>query len=109
MVEAKLAGVLAMFGSIVLVLLMPWFDWHPVRSALFRPLFRATLLAFVASVFVLGYVGAQPAEGIWSWVGLALTGYYLAFFLVILPLLSKHEKAQPLPTGIHEAVLAKTV
>ena len=80
-----------------------------MRSALFRPLFRATLLAFVASVFVLGYVGAQPAEGIWPWVGLALTGYYLAFFLVILPLLSKHEKAQPLPTGIHEAVLAKTV
>jgi ubiquinol-cytochrome c reductase cytochrome b subunit len=109
LVEAKLMGVVAMFGSIALVLLMPWLDWHPVRSALFRPVFRVALLAYVASVFVLGYVGAQPAEGIWPWVGLILTGYYLAFFLVILPLLSKHEKAQPLPASIHEAVLAKTV
>ncbi len=107
LVEAKLMGVLAMFGSIALVLLMPWFDWHPVRSARFRPMFQVTLLAYVASVFVLGYVGAQPAEGIWPWVGLALTGYYFAFFLVVLPLLSKHEYVQPLPTSIHEAVLAE--
>lgn len=106
LVEAKLAGVLAMFGSIALVLLMPWLDWHPLRSARFRPLFQMSLLIYVGSVFVLGYVGAQPAEGAWPWIGLALTGYYFAFFLVILPLLSKHEKALPTPASIHEAVLA---
>ncbi len=109
LVEGKLLGVLAMFGSILLVLLMPWLDTHPVRSALFRPLYKIALFAFVASVFVLGYVGAQPAEGIWPWVGLGLTGYYMAFLLVILPLLSKHEKALPLPASIHEAVLAQKV
>jgi len=106
-VEAKLAGVLAMFGSIILVMLMPWLDWHPVRSSRFRPMYQITLLVYIASVFVLGYVGAMPAEGIWPWIGLALTGYYFAFFLVILPLLSKHEKSLPLPASIHDAVLAK--
>ena len=104
-VEAKLGGVLAMFGSIGLLLIMPWLDWHPVRSARFRPLYRIALLIFVAAVFVLGYVGAKPAEGIWPWVGLGATGYYFAFFLVLLPLLAKHEKALPLPTSIYDSVL----
>ena len=95
-----------MFGSIILVMLMPWLDWHPVRSSRFRPMYQITLLVYIASVFVLGYVGAKPAEGIWPWIGLVLTGYYFAFFLVILPLLSKHEKALAQPASIHDAVLA---
>jgi len=106
-VEAKLAGVLAMFGAIALLMLMPWFDWHPVRSSAFRPFYKIALLVFVVNVVVLGYVGSQPAEGIWPWVGLGATGYYLAFFLVILPLLSKHEPVATLPVSIHQAVLAK--
>jgi quinol-cytochrome oxidoreductase complex cytochrome b subunit len=104
-VEAKLGGVLAMFGAVGLLFVLPWCDTHPVRSARYRPLYKASLLFFVAMVLLLGYVGAKPAEGIWPWIGLAATGYYMAFFLVILPLLSKHEKALPLPASIAQAVL----
>ena len=32
-ISAKLGGVLAMFGSLLALALMPWLDWHPVRSA----------------------------------------------------------------------------
>ena len=39
--------------------------------------------------------------------GLLATGYYFAFFLVILPWLSKNEKGRDLPASIHEAVLAE--
>ena len=107
LVEAKLAGVLVMFGSIALLAVLPWLDTHPVKSARFRPLFRLAVLLLVVDFIILGVVGGKPAEGIWPYIGLAATGYYFAFFLAICPWLSLHEKALPLPTSINEAVLAK--
>ncbi len=104
-IPAKLGGVLAMFGSIALLLVLPWLDTHPVRSARFRPLYRQFLLLMVASVVVLGYVGAQLPEGIWVILGQLCTAYYFAFFLIILPVLSRIEEAKPLPNSINEAVL----
>lgn len=106
-IEAKLGGVLAMFGSIAMLLIMPWLDTHKVRSARFRPLYRLALLAFVAAFAALGVAGAKPAEGLWLLVAQGATAYYFAFFIVILPWLSKHEKALPVPNSIHEAVLAE--
>jgi ubiquinol-cytochrome c reductase cytochrome b subunit len=104
-IEAKLGGVLTMFGSIALLFVLPWLDTHPVRSARFRPQYRQFLLLMVASVFVLGYVGAKPPEGIWVILGQLCTAYYFVFFLVILPVLSRKEVAKPLPNSINEAVL----
>ncbi len=66
-VSAKLGGVLAMFGSIALLLILPWLDSHPLRSARFRPLFRIFVIIFALSVIVLGYAGSQPADKVyWS-------------------------------------------
>lgn len=66
-ISAKLGGVLAMFGSIGLLVIMPWLDNHPIRSARFRPLFRVFVLFFTFSVFVLGYAGSQSADKVyWS-------------------------------------------
>ncbi len=119
LIEAKLGGVLAMFGSIVMVLLMPWFDKHPVRSARYRPKFRIALLVFVAAVFALGKIGGMPADSplihfsesftlTTTHIAQVLTLYYFAFFLVILPVLSKTEKALPMPDSINDAVLKST-
>ncbi|MES2729349.1 MAG: cytochrome b/b6 [Pseudomonadota bacterium] len=105
-IEAKLGGVIAMFGSIAMLLIMPWLDSHPVRSARFRPLYKFALLLFVAAFAALGVAGAKPAEGLWLAVSQLATAYYFAFFIVILPWLSKNEKALALPNSIHEAVLA---
>jgi ubiquinol-cytochrome c reductase cytochrome b subunit len=115
-IEAKLGGVLAMFGSIALVMLMPWFDTHPVRSARYRPKYKAALLAFVACVLVLGKMGGMPADVplikftdtlafTTTHVSQLMTLYYFAFFLVVLPYLSRHEKALPMPETIHQSVL----
>ena len=111
-IEAKLGGVLAMFGSILLWFVLPWLDSHPIRSARFRPQFRLFLLILLVVFLFLGYAGSQSADAtllslpiaIW---GLAATGYYFAFFLVIVPILSKQEKGKALPKSIHEAVLAE--
>ncbi|MCD8566689.1 MAG: cytochrome b N-terminal domain-containing protein [Alphaproteobacteria bacterium] len=111
-VEAKLGGVLAMFGAIALWLFMPWLDRHPLRSAVFRPLFRTLFLVLVVDFVFLGYVGSQPADATLfglplSIFGLAATGYYFAFFIVLLPVLSTKEAGKPVPKSIHEAVLAQ--
>ncbi|HCH94663.1 MAG TPA: cytochrome b, partial [Erythrobacter sp.] len=37
---AKLLGVIAMFGSILVWFILPWLDKSPVRSGHYRPLFR---------------------------------------------------------------------
>ena len=110
-VNAKLAGVLAMFGSVVLLVFMPWLDWHPVRSARFRPLFKWATLILAADFIVLGYVGMATADATLFgvipllWIGQLGTGYYFAYFLAVLPWLSRNEKALPLPNSINEAVL----
>ncbi|MBK8211268.1 MAG: cytochrome b/b6 [Rhodospirillales bacterium] len=103
-VPAKLLGVTAMFGSIIVLLFLPWLDRSPVRSARFRPIYKQFFWVFLANCFVLGYVGSKPAEGVWIPIGQAATAYYFAHFLIILPLLSFLERPKPLPASISAAV-----
>ncbi len=58
-VPAKLAGVIAMFGAIAMLALVPWLDTSPVRSARFRPVYRIFFWIFVVVVVVLGWIGSQ--------------------------------------------------
>ena len=51
---AKLWGVLAMFGSILLLFLLPWLDKSPVRSGNYRPVFKRFFWILVLDVIVLG-------------------------------------------------------
>ena len=103
--DAKLAGVLAMFGSIAVLFLLPWLDRSPVRSSRFRPLFRQFFWLFVIDCVVLGWVGANPAEGYFVIIGRIATAFYFLYFLVIIPLLGILEKPRPVPTSISEPVL----
>jgi ubiquinol-cytochrome c reductase cytochrome b/c1 subunit len=102
--SAKLLGVIAMFGSIIVLLFLPWLDRSPVRSARFRPLYKQFFWIFGAVCVLLGYVGSKPAEGIWIPIGQAATAYYFAHFLIILPLLSYIERPRPLPASISAPV-----
>jgi ubiquinol-cytochrome c reductase cytochrome b subunit len=56
-IPAKLLGVIAMFGSIILLFFLPWLDKSPVRSGNYRPLFKKFFWLLVADVVVLGYCG----------------------------------------------------
>ncbi|ADZ69602.1 cytochrome b [Polymorphum gilvum] len=107
-VPDKLGGVVAMFGSIAVLFVLPWLDTSKVRSGTFRPLFKQFFWIFAAVCVGLGYLGAMPAEGIYVILARILTIYYFAHFLIILPLLGFLEKPLPLPASISEAVLAKS-
>jgi ubiquinol-cytochrome c reductase cytochrome b/c1 subunit len=108
-IEAKLGGVLAMFGAVAILFVLPWLDTHPVRSGKFRPLFRIFFWLFAVNAVVLGYVGSQPAEGIMVRVGQIATFWYFFHFLVILPLLSVKERVMQLPHSISAPVLKPSV
>ena len=104
---AKLWGVLAMFGSILLLFFLPWIDTSPVRSANFRPAIRYGLLALLFSVLLLGYVGGAEATPRNVILGQLATAIYFGYFLVYLPIVSRLERPRPVPNSITEAVLAR--
>lgn len=104
LIDVAFGGALAMFASIFILFLLPFLDWHPVRSARYRPLFRIFFLLLVIDVFVLGFVGASPALGMSVLIGQAATAYYFAFFVVILPLLSLYEPVKNLPETLSDTL-----
>ncbi|MER9582078.1 cytochrome b N-terminal domain-containing protein [Mesorhizobium sp. M0276] len=106
-IDSKLGGVLAMFGSIAVLFLVPWLDSSKVRSAVYRPWYRLFFWIFVADALFLGWLGSQPAEGAYVVMSQLATLYYFAFFIIVMPLLGLIETPRPLPHSITEAVLEK--
>jgi ubiquinol-cytochrome c reductase cytochrome b/c1 subunit len=100
LISSKLGGVLLMGGAIIILMLLPWLDRSPVKSARYRPLYRKFFWLHFVSFVTLGWVGSQPAEGLPVLIGQIATVYYFLHFLVVLPLLSKYEKTLPVPDSI---------
>ncbi len=104
-VPDKLGGVIAMFGAIAVLFVLPWLDTSRVRSASFRPIYKWFMLVLVVDVIVLGFCGANPPAGFWIPLSQVATLYYFFHFLVLLPILGKIERPLPLPPSIADAVL----
>ncbi len=104
-ISSKLGGVIAMFGSILILFVLPWLDTSKVRSMRYRPVARMWFFLFVISCIALGYLGGKPAEGTYVMFAQIFTAYYFAFFLIILPLLGIMETPKPLPRSIAESVV----
>ena len=103
-IPQKLLGVIAMFGSLLILLVLPWIDRSPVKSARFRPVYKWLFWVFVVVCFVLGYIGAKPPEGWYVVVGRIATAAYFLFFVAVY-FLSYIERPKPLPASISEPVL----
>jgi ubiquinol-cytochrome c reductase cytochrome b/c1 subunit len=104
----KLAGVVVMFSSILILVFLPWLDAAKTRSCKYRPLAKQFFWMFVIVSILLGYLGSQPPEGIYVIAGRILTACYFAYFLIVLPLLSVIETPRATPNSIADAVLAKS-
>ena len=104
-VPDKLFGVLLMFGSIVVLFFLPWLDTMKVRSARYRPFYKMFFFIFVLDCLLLGYLGAQVPEGIYLLLSRVSTFYYFAFFILIMPALSRLERPNPMPIGISNPAL----
>ena len=96
-----------MFAAIFVLVLLPWLDTSKVRSSVFRPIYRKFFWVLVSTVILLGYLGAKPPEGIYLVLSRIATAYYFIHFLILLPVLGRYEKTDPLPMSISDPVLDK--
>ncbi|EAQ36587.1 cytochrome c1 [Nitrobacter sp. Nb-311A] len=103
----KLAGVAAMFSAILILAFLPWLDSAKTRSMRYRPLAKQCFWIFVGVCLGLGYLGAKPPEGVYVVAGRILTACYFAYFLIVLPILSRIEKPRTVPNSIADDVLGK--
>jgi len=106
-IPSKLIGVIAMFGSILTLFLLPWLDTSRVRSAFFRPIYKWMFWLLVLDCFALGFVGAHRPEGWYVVLGRFATAYYFLHFWILMPIIGKLERPLPLPTSISAAILEK--
>ncbi|AFJ03351.1 Ubiquinol--cytochrome c reductase, cytochrome B subunit [Methylophaga frappieri] len=99
-VPDKLWGVIAMGLAIVVLFLLPWLDRSKVRSVRYRgPAFRTALVLFVISFLALGYLGTQPATGLYTMLARVFTFIYFAFF-ILMPIYTKLDKDKPVPERV---------
>ena len=88
----KTGGILAMFGSILILATLPYTDKSRIRSATFRPIYKwflGMLFVDLVGLFALGY---HPVEDYVQEIGLKFTFVYFFFFCVIVPNMARFER-----------------
>jgi quinol-cytochrome oxidoreductase complex cytochrome b subunit len=87
----KIGGVIAMFGSLLILLTIPFTNSSEVRSTVFRPIFKVLYWLLVVSFLILGWIGQMPVDYPYTEVGIVAMIYYFFFFLVIIPFIGHLE------------------
>ena len=109
---SQFPGVLAMGAAVLILLFLPWLDRAKVRSVRYRGnLYKSSLVLFVISFFILGYLGVKPTN-VWGSLGpffgdletavvvaRICTIIYFAFF-ILMPLITRFDKTKPLPKNL---------
>jgi ubiquinol-cytochrome c reductase cytochrome b subunit len=99
-VPDKLWGAILMGGAVFIPLFLPWLDRSRVRSIRYRGwIYRASLGLFVVSFFALGWLGLQPAEGVYVALARVFSVLYFAFFL-LMPYYTSIDKTRPVPERV---------
>lgn len=88
----KLLGVLALFGSLLILLLVPVVEQSPIRSKQFRPISKVFFWIFIADFCVLTWIGGQVVEEPYVTIGQLASVFYFMYFLVINPLVGYIER-----------------
>jgi ubiquinol-cytochrome c reductase cytochrome b subunit len=84
-VPNKLLGVVAMLGSLLILLAMPILDTSRVRGGQFRPLWRVAFWFLAVDLVLLGWLGSQHAEEPFITIGAIASIFYFGWYLVIVP------------------------
>nr|YP_010614714.1 cytochrome b [Pseudoscopelus astronesthidens]WAS35289.1 cytochrome b [Pseudoscopelus astronesthidens] len=82
----KLGGVLALFASILVLMVVPFVHTSKQRALTFRPVSQFLFWALVADVIVLTWIGGVPAEQPFIIIGQVASVIYFSIFLVFFPL-----------------------
>lgn len=87
----KLGGVLAMFGALLILLILPITDRSLYRGLAFKPLSKLFFWLFVFNFVLLGNLGQLHVEVPFIQLGVNCTAFYFAYFLIIVPGISTLE------------------
>jgi len=99
-VPDKLWGAVLMAGAVLLPAFLPWLDRARVKSIRYRGwIYKMALGAFVISFCTLGWLGMQPAEGIYVLMARIFSVIYFAFFLTM-PYYTTIDKTKPVPDRV---------
>jgi ubiquinol-cytochrome c reductase cytochrome b subunit len=93
-------GALLMLLAVVSFLFLPWLDRSPVKSIRYRGWISRTALAlFAASFVMLGYLGLQPATGVYVVLARIFAVVYFAFFW-LMPFYTLIDPVKPVPERV---------
>jgi len=93
-------GALLMLFAVSAFLFLPWLDGSPVKSIRYKGWMSRTALAvFTVSFIALGYLGLQPAEGLYVVLARIFTVFYFLFFL-LMPFYTRLDPVKPVPERV---------
>ena len=96
----KLLGFVAFGASVVILFALPWLDKSPVKSIRYKgTLTKAIVLIFVATFFILGYLGVKAPNVERTILSQICTVLYFGFFLTM-PIWSRLDKVKPVPDRV---------
>jgi len=81
-----------MFGSLIILFILPFVNRSLIKSATFRPFYGFFLALWILNVAFLGWLGQLPVEQPFINYGLYATFYYFLFFLFFVPVAGVLEK-----------------
>ena len=74
-----------MFGSLLILLILPLTDVSRIRGMAFRPAMNFFFWAFDVNFFILMWIGSQHHNEPFVSIGQVATAFYFAWFLIIVP------------------------
>jgi ubiquinol-cytochrome c reductase cytochrome b subunit len=83
----KLIGVLAMFGSLLILLVLPITDLSRTRGAQFSPFKKLAFWTLVVDFAILMWIGSCHPEAPYVFIGQAATALYFAWFVIVIPVI----------------------
>lgn len=76
-----------MFGSLLILLILPLTDLSRTRSNQFRPAMKLAFWFFVVDFIILMWIGSQHPDSPFLEIGQLATAFYFAWFLLIVPII----------------------
>jgi len=83
----KAAGIVAMVGAILVMLVIPFSYTGYIRNTTYRPVFKIFYWLLIADFATLMWVGQAPITDPFIILGQIASVYYFGFFLVLVPLI----------------------